>query len=282
VTWYSTALISWEWYQHGGLDNNGIAITMDTSIGLAFYLGLTAERWWQRLAALGATALMAHVVLFCYSRGGMMSLIVTGAACFLLTPKRPRDYLILLLAVALVLRLAGEGVQARFMTTFAEAGTVEGADKGGKRLQHWEGCVDTLIKRPFGVGPNHWPITAPQYGLPQMAAHSTWLQMAAELGWPGIFCLLGIYGTCFTRLWPLTRARTTVPDPWIRSLARMVLASLVGFVTSAQFVTVDGIELPYYIALIGAGTLRVMSQPAPAPDWTDWLSEQQIAEPAAV
>ena len=32
-----------------------------------------------------------------------------------------------------------------------------------------------------------------------------------------------------------------------------------GFIASAQFVTVDGIELPYYIALIGAGVLKVAS-----------------------
>ena len=65
-----------------------------------------------------------------------------------------------------------------------------------------------------------------------------------------------------TRLWPLTRQRTPVSDPWVRYFARMVIASLVGFLASAQFVTVDGVELPYYIALIGAGTLRVVSQPA--------------------
>lgn len=284
VTYYTTNIVSWEYYSHGGLDNNGIAITMVTSIGFAFYLGLTATRWWHQLVAYGAAALMAHVVLFSFSRGGMMSLIVTGVACFLLTPKRPRDYLVLFVAVVLVLRLAGDGVQARFMSSFAEVGSVEGADKGGKRLLHWEACLDSLLRRPLGVGPNHWPLTAPKYNLPAMAAHSTWLQMAAELGWPGIFCLLGIYGTCFVRLWPLMRERTPVPDPLIRSLARMVIASLIGFISSAQFVTVDGIELPYYIALIGAGTLRVVSQapPAPEPDWADWTSTETIAEPAAV
>ena len=203
---------------------------------------------------------MAHVVLFSNSRGGMLSLIVTMAACFVLTPKRPRDYLILLLGVALVFRLAGAGVQERFMTSFGdnEAGV---SDKGGKRKDHWKACLDSIVKHPLGVGPRHWPLTAPQYGLPQMEAHSTWLQMGAELGWPGIICMWGIYGTCLVRLYPLTRQRTPVSDPWIRYLARMVIAGLIGFLSSAQFVTTDGVELPYYIALIGAGTLRMASLP---------------------
>jgi O-antigen ligase len=263
LRYYTTDFIPGE-FVHGGLDNNGIAITMVTAIGVAFYLGLHSGRWWQKAAAFGSAALMAHVVLFSNSRGGMLALLVTGAACFVLTPKRPQDYLVLLLGVALVFRLAGAEVQKRFMTSFVEQGEMKGADEGGKRLDHWKACLDSLVRRPLGVGPNHWPITAPEYGLPEMAAHSTWLQMAAELGWPGVICLWGIYGTCLIRLWPLTRERTPVPDPWIRYLARMVIAGLVGFLVSAQFVTVDGVELPYYLALIGAGTLRLASQPAPA------------------
>jgi putative inorganic carbon (HCO3(-)) transporter len=250
-------------FNHCGLDNNGIAITMVSSIGLAFYLGLYADRLWQKAVAFGSAALMTNVVLFSSSRGGMLSLFVTLAGCFILTPRRPRDYFYLLIGAAVVFRLAGEGPRERFRTSFAEEGEMAGADRGGKRLDHWAACIESLVKHPLGVGPNHWPITAPQYGLPMMAAHSTWLQMGAELGWPGIVCLFGIYGVCLIRLWPLTRERTPVPDPWVRYLARMVTASLVGFLVSAQFVTVDGVELPYYIVLIGAGTLRVMTQPTP-------------------
>ena len=37
----------------------------------------------------------------------------------------------------------------------------------------------------------------------------------------------------------------------------MVIASLVGFMVSAQFVTVYGVELPYYVVLIGAGAIKL-------------------------
>ena len=37
------------------------------------------------------------------------------------------------------------------------------------------------------------------------------------------------------------------------AVARMVWASLVGFFVSAQFVSLEGLELPYYITLVGLG-----------------------------
>lgn len=260
LTFYDGRLIAWE-FTHGGLDNNGIAITMVTSIGLAFYLGLYSERWWQKVIAFGLAGLMAHVVLFSNSRGGMLSLLVSGIAYLIVTPIKPRDYLILLLGAALVFRLAGPEVQKRFLTTFASKDEgIEGGDEGGNRLPQWKACIDSIAKRPLGVGPCHWPYASVEYGLPKgQAAHSTWLQMGAELGWPGLICLFGIYGTCLLRLWPLTRRSIAVPDPWARYMARMVFVSLFGFVLAAQFVTVDGVEISYYVALAGAATLRLSS-----------------------
>jgi putative inorganic carbon (hco3(-)) transporter len=266
LTYYTQFFLPSE-FMHGGLDNNGIAITMVTSIGMAFFLGMHSARWWQRALAFGLAALMAHVVLFSHSRGGMVALIITGFACFLLIPKQPRHYLAFAVALALVLRLAGEGVQERFSTIFI--GQEEGGDQGGKRLEHWAACWDSMQKHPLGVGLNHWPVTAPQYGLPLgMAAHTTWLQIGAELGYPGLLLLIGFYGICMWRLWTLTRnaptrqTQATPIDPWFQYGARMVIASLAGFFVAAQFVTVDGIELPYYITLFGAGLLKLSSLPA--------------------
>jgi hypothetical protein len=44
--------------------------------------------------------------------------------------------------------------------------------------------------------------------------------------------------------------------------SRMVIASVVGYMVAAQFVTIDGVELPYYITILGAGTLKLIGTPA--------------------
>jgi hypothetical protein len=99
------------------------------------------------------------------------------------------------------------------------------------------------------------------------------MQLGAELGFPGLFFLLiGFYGLCIARLWPLTFLATPVPDPWIKTLARMVIAALFGFFVSAQFVSLAGLELPYYIVLVGAGALKLTSgNVLDNPNQTTWV-----------
>jgi hypothetical protein len=46
-------------------------------------------------------------------------------------------------------------------------------------------------------------------------------------------------------------------DAWFADSARMTIASIIGFMVSAQFVSLEALEIPYYVALLGAGSLVV-------------------------
>jgi O-antigen ligase len=245
-----------------GLDANDLAIGMDAGIGLAFFLGLHAERWWGKAVAFGSALVMGHSVLFSNSRGGMLGLILTGGVAFLLIRKQPRHYLALLVAILIGVRLAGVEVRERFVTTFADSEHRDGS--AGARVKHWKACADSILTSPLGAGPNQWQIVAPRYGLPAMEGHSHWLQTGAELGLPGLGALVGFYLLTMIRLWPLARERVPVSDPWLTYMARMVIASLIGFAIPAQFITAWGVEIPYYITLLGAGVLKVVSAEAAA------------------
>ena len=50
--YYTYGINSDEW-MFSGLDNNSIAIMMVSGVGLAFFLGLHAPKWWQKLIAFG-------------------------------------------------------------------------------------------------------------------------------------------------------------------------------------------------------------------------------------
>ncbi len=258
----------------GGMDNNCVAITMVASTGLAFFLGFNASRWWQKAIAFGGAALMVHSVLFSFSRGGMLGLIITGAISFLLIPKKPKHYLILVLMILLSLRLAGPEVVKRFGTAFVDQ--KERDASASSRLELWTTCVEIMGKDPiFGIGPRHFPLVAHEYGYKRgKEAHTLWLTIGAENGVVGLFFLVAFYGACMIRLWPLTRESRPVADPWFRDSARMVIAALTGFAVSAQFVSVVGVESPYYIALLGAGVLKLSSVPD--------LASAPVPKPAAL
>ena len=129
---------------------------------------------------------MAHGVLLSFSRGGMIGLIIVGFITFLLIPKRPQHYLIFLLAVLLVLRLAGNDVRERFGTSFANGGEERDAS-AESRLELWTACWDTMLRRPIlGVGPDHWPLVASEYGFPPgKEAHSLWMQTGRSWAFQG-------------------------------------------------------------------------------------------------
>jgi probable O-glycosylation ligase (exosortase A-associated) len=247
----------------GFMDNNCVAIAMVTCIGLAFFLGLSQGPWWGRLVALAAAALMTNVIMFSFSRGGVLALGITGVIAFFLLPKKLPHYLLFAVAVAVGLRLMGPMVWQRFLTAFGtEAGTTEAS--AASRLALWQNCTELAIRNPiFGVGPDQFGLYAPEFGWKLgKEAHSLWFQNLAEVGLPG-FCLLAAFFLLpMIRLWPLTRERTPVSDPWIRDGARMVIASLAGFVVAAQFVTIKYLEVPFYVALLGVCLLKLNQAPA--------------------
>ena len=242
----------------GTMDNNSMAIQLVSAIGFIFFLGFAARAWWQKLIAAGGLLLMTNAVMFSFSRGGLLSLIVTAGAAFLLIPKRPVHYLTFLAAVAAGVRLAGTEVLARFWTTFVDK---EQRDYSAEsRLDLWGNCWTLMLENPvFGVGPDHFPYYAQnRFGWTVgKEAHSLWFQTGAELGFIGVGFLIAFYLGCMAYLWPLTRNRFSTSEPGLRDLARMVIASLVGFMVSSQFVSLEGLELPYYVVLVGAAALKV-------------------------
>jgi probable O-glycosylation ligase (exosortase A-associated) len=254
-------LLRWEGF--GGMDNNSAAIALVTGIGLAFFLGVHSEKLWHKGVAFFFAALMANAILFSFSRGGMLGMIVAGMGAFIVIPKRPRTYAILGIAVIAAAVMAGPEVRERFMTTFVKKKGGEREASAQSRVDLWSDCIDVMKKNPvMGCGPNQWPMIASTYGWPHgKEAHSLWMQTGAELGLVGLGLYLGFYLTAIALIWQLTWKRTHISDPWFKHIARMSFTGLCGFVVSAQFVSLESLEIPYYTALLGLGVLKLNSRP---------------------
>lgn len=243
------------------MDNNSVTISFVSGAGLAFFLGLGAKQWILKGLAFLSAAFLTHAVFFSFSRGGMLSLVIVGLVTAYLIPKTSANVSLLIVGVITALAMAGPGVRERFMMSFANAQERDGSAQS--RLDMWQICWDIAIQNPFfGVGPDHFPVRAHEFGLPPgKEAHSLWLQQLAEMGFPGVIFLLGFYSaTCFRLLKSLRERRLErLADPFAPTAARMVVAALVGFGVAAQFVSLEGLEFPYYVALLGIGVLKLES-----------------------
>jgi probable O-glycosylation ligase (exosortase A-associated) len=249
----------------GDMDNNCNAIAFVTCTGLAFFLGLDSNHPLHKTVAFASAMLLVHGIMISFSRGGMLALVITGVVSFLLIPKRPRHYLMFAVAALVIFRLAGAEVLDRFWTVFAKEGARD--DSAESRLVLWQLCWDLMAKNPMGIGVDQFGFVVAEYGFPAgKLAHSLWLQVGAEVGFLGLGCLILFYGLCVNRLLPIARERTTTPDPWLPVGARMVIAALIGFAVSAQFVSLKNLEVPYYVTLIGATVLRICSRPIDSSD----------------
>jgi O-antigen ligase len=182
---------------------------------------------------------------------------------------------VLMLGGAVLLRFTGPQLLARLSTTFASS---EDRDVSSQsRVELWNACIDIVEKNPIlGIGPHNFPVVAAQYGFSAgKEAHSVWMQTAAEMGIPGVGFLFLFYLVTIFMLWPLARAKLTDENREEKILAVGIIVAVVGFMVSAQFVSLVGLELPYYVGMIAvslvknskAAPARVAWQPSAAPGY---------------
>jgi probable O-glycosylation ligase (exosortase A-associated) len=245
----------------GGVDNNSAAIGLVTALGVAFFLFLNEEAHWKKIVLAGCAAFMGHAILFSFSRGAMLATVIFAVISFFIIKKSLVHYSIFGAGLLMALILAGPQVRDRFFETFEKKNGVREAS-AQSRLDLWKHCGILLMRNPIlGCGPDHWPLHSHEFGWPKgKEAHSLWVQTTVELGIPGIMMFMGFYVLCIWRCWLLLKRLRDSEDSWFADSARMTVAALVGFMVAAQFVSLEALEIPYYVALLGAGTLVVQGR----------------------
>jgi probable O-glycosylation ligase (exosortase A-associated) len=265
----------------GGMDNNSFAISVLTTTGGAFGLALSAKTYRSKAIATGAMLLMLHTILLTFSRGAFVSLLAVAVAAIVLMPKRPKYFGAIFVVALIAFRLTGPELSERLATTFAPREERDGSAES--RLDLWKDTITVISEEPIlGVGPLNWPLVADRFGWPKgKEAHSVWMQTAAELGVPGVTFLILFYGFAVKRLWSVAWARDNT-DPQEKVFAVGLILSLIGFVVSAQFVSLQGLEIPFYITMISAIVLKCRSLRESAPAVPAGMPVRTSAAPVAV
>jgi O-antigen ligase len=257
-SWYFSGFnYLWE-IGFGSLDNNSMAIGLVTALGVAFFLFFYETSYARRIVITLSAAFIGHAILFSFSRGAMLATVIFAVVSFFIIRKTTQHYMVFGGGLLMAVLLAGPQVRDRFMESFVSENGVREAS-AQSRLDLWRDCAILLARDPvFGCGPDHWPLHAHEFGWPAgKEAHSLWVQTAVELGIPGIMMYLGFFLTAIWRCWLLLQRTKNDSDPWFADSARMTIASLAGYMVAAQFVSLEALEIPYYVVLLGAGSVTI-------------------------
>ena len=242
ITWAQRGFAFTSWGLKGPpgfFENSGeLAIQMAVfwPIGLAIALALKQylPKWKYRvLMLMPVTACM--VILGASSRGAQLAMAVQFCIRFF----RKIFNLKALLVLTLVVSFGWYFLPMEQKQRFEEAGQ----DKTSlQRLYYWEGGLEMMNEHPLtGVGyfnfPDYFGDYYPHLLLVRKAElpHNIFIQVGADLGYPGLFIYLAMIISCFLILRRCNRAH--LPDVFDR-LPTGLAVSFIGYLIAGQFVSV--------------------------------------------
>jgi probable O-glycosylation ligase (exosortase A-associated) len=230
-----------------------------------------------RLGAAAALIVTPLVILLTQSRGGFLGAGVFALLAF--TTYRKKARLIGLFAVvgvaALFVLPASAWDRLGMVKTIGQGGTetlstLEDDGSAQQRYDIWQTSFRIISDRPVeGIGWGAYGLGNAMYS-PRLGArdtHSTYFNIAAEIGVPGLLIFLGLLTATIGRSRRAQKA-LSVTDPDAAQQIRFVTLGLIGFLVAAVFATYSGITLFYlHVGLVWALTdthLRsVPSRPVP-------------------
>jgi len=252
-------------------DANDLATLIVTAMPLGLYCVLARKRPLPRVLAGIGLAILAVGLIRSGSRGGFLAfLAVTAFVLLRVTTIPARSRLIGLAVIVLFVFGAASDRYWTQMQTIVHPNDDYNLTAEEGRLQVWQRGMDYMTSHPlFGVGVQNFPVAegtiSPQArrqerGLPVRwgAAHNTYVQVAAELGIPGIMLFLALMGGAFAALRRAARwsRRTGRPRGPVAKLSQTLMASLVGFAVGAVFLSLAYTDMLYMLLALAAGLAK--------------------------
>jgi len=206
-----------------------LATLLPCSLAVLLF-GWRHDRWFGRALAGLAALVITAILILTQSRGALTALGATVIAMTLMRWRR--GWLLLLASVAtgaIVVRSLGIAPVLDALTTSGTLGGIQ------VRLEVWSRALYMIQDFPFtGVGMGSFgPVADLLYPfflaspgqIPH--AHNLFLQVAVDLGIPGLIAWLAILVLVITTAWQVYRHGRTVGDGWVAGLGAGLLCSQV-------------------------------------------------------
>jgi O-antigen ligase len=196
------------------------------------------------VAALTTVTCTASIV-FTFSRGALVALVVVIGLMALRHPPRPSTIIAVLTAGILIFPLLPSGYVDR-MAALADLGGVDIGTDVSLRNRQAEGAtaIRMFLDKPLlGIGYGNYLSSYTSYSRDlgidltrkPREAHNLYLETAAEMGVPGILALMGVFGAAFVALSTGRRRFREMGDLRTDSLGHAIGVALVGYLLTSIF-----------------------------------------------
>ena len=266
----------------------GGSTTYDANYSAAFFVMMipyalmfaTQKKGMLRWIGIVAVPVLGMGMIKTGSRGGVIAAMVLAICIVIFADKKARPKTIVILAIGFAAMMASphSELTQRIRTLFT--GEDYNFDSKGGRWQIWANGLTMLLQRPvLGVGIGAFPVADQSLGSGYMDAHNSYVQIAAELGFPGITAFIIMILAAFKAVWAMRKSSLAAvrsgqggeDAQFDLALSTAALCSLIAELTAAAFLslayeamTMLALTVPVGIALLrkpaGAGVVTAARQ----------------------
>ena len=239
-----------DWIRHpmwrpGGAtgDANYFALDACLVLPLAYLLARHSRIRWERMFALGCLVVTFVATVLSASRGGFIALTVAAVWLILHSPRRLRNFVVLVILMTPPLLLLPMSPIRRLMHPQASDVTGE-----VDRRASWTAGMRMIQRHPLmGIGLGEFKPQMLGYADPGVGfssiAHNTYIEVAAETGLPTFIVFLAMLFFAYRTLSRVRRRASDSGPPLVYLAATGIQAGFVGFLAGAIFLSAEYMKL---------------------------------------
>lgn len=207
------------------------------------------RRWPVKLFCLGCLVVTLAAITLAASRGGFLGLLVMMAWLLWHSRHRTRNLLVVGLCMSLFLAVSPLSPVERFLHP----------DNGDSQsvqihLELWHAGLQIVKDHPLaGIGVGQFKAAVGNYSRVKdlsLLAHNTYLEIAAEMGIPGLLLFLLTFGFSFRSLARIRRAADRDRAALLPAVATGIQAGLVGFAVASFFVSAEFLRMFWFMLFL--------------------------------
>ena len=242
-------------YRPGGIsgDANYFALCASACLILGLHLALSTRSRWEKLFLYGCLVITSVAFLLAASRGGMLGLAI-GLAFLMFRSRRAVGNLVMLAVLFLPLLLV---VPNAMIQRFTNPG--HGDEQAVQnRETTWAAGLRMIAAHPItgvGLGKFHSVVLAYENlgELPVLTvAHNTYIEVAAELGIPGLLAYLALSLASFRGWSRIIRSKDQFHTPLLGEISLGFQAAFIGASVCAFFVSAWWLRFFWFVLFLPA------------------------------